>query len=38
MKPAVVNLYSETRHSIQPNLVIRELDNIFQVIKYVMSH
>ncbi|XP_060835603.1 uncharacterized protein LOC132918408 [Rhopalosiphum padi] len=31
MKSAVVNLYSETRHSIQPNLVIRELDNIFQV-------
>ncbi|KAF0772283.1 Uncharacterized protein FWK35_00003768 [Aphis craccivora] len=31
MKPAIVKLYSETRHSIQPNLVIRELNNIFQV-------
>ncbi|XP_025205925.1 uncharacterized protein LOC112602183 [Melanaphis sacchari] len=31
MKPTIVQLYSETRHSIQPNLVIRELDNIFHV-------
>ncbi|XP_060878823.1 uncharacterized protein LOC132951124 [Metopolophium dirhodum] len=31
MKSTVVKLYSETRHSIQPNLVIRESDNIFQV-------
>ncbi|KAL5241988.1 hypothetical protein ACI65C_009398 [Semiaphis heraclei] len=31
IKSTVVKLYSETRHSIQPNLVIRELDNTFQV-------
>lgn len=33
MKPAIVNLSSKTRHSIQPNLILRELDNVFRVIK-----
>lgn len=31
LKPTIVKLYSETKHSIQPNLVLRELNNIFQV-------
>lgn len=38
LKAAIVKLCSETRHSIQPILVLREPNCIFEVIKYVTCH